>query len=1472
MNLLKNAILTCSVILLFVVGTIGQTITIGNGTNFSEEYPFDGYYNYNWSNVIYLASEINYSGTLNSVSFYVDNVPNNYEMHNQKILVRHTSDSMFANGQYPGVTGFTEVFEGTISYNNSGWKTITFDTPFAYNGVDNLEFLFENRDGQWMSGFPYFRNTLLGTTNYRTRRDYSDPSFPSTCQNCGRVNRIPNIQLDFTSCDLVSGTISATEELVEAGSTSDLTLNGFESGATLQWEVSTDNVDFYSISGATSSNYTTLSLYTPHYYRVKVQDASCFKYSDTLMVDVDQSHLTIRTIGTGTTVSERYPTNGYYNFGWSNFIYLSSEINAAGVVTDMSFYVDNTPSNYVMNNQKVFLRTTTASSYSSSSYPGTSGFEEVFEGTLTFNGSGWVKVTFDEPFFYDGVDNLEVLFENRDGSWASGFPYFRNTATGSGNNRTRYDYRDFNFPTSCINCLRVAAIPNVQMTIQSCTFEVGSISAENTTINAGSSAVLSAQGYDVAASIQWEVSSDNQNFIAIDGATNSTYTSDILYTDRYYRLRLFKDNCISFTDTLHIAIDENSFVEQTIGDGTAITYRNPFNNYYNFSYAMQIYTSEEVGNSGSLTKIAFNVANSPSNLTMPNQKIYVRHTTLGGYSSAQPSYPNDTSGFVLVYDGSITYNGSGWKEIVFDTPFFYNGEDNLEFRFENRAGFYVFNYPQFYFTSGLSTQRSRRDFRDANFPYNCVNCDYFHSHVNIKLTLLQATFPTGTLVASPTNVCAGQNSELFLVNTADSAALQWQYSTDGQAFDDLAGEVGTFYLAENLDTTVHYRVKVTKDNITVYTNTQTINVLETCPTGVAYETLTGGGSITVDISGISGVQGPFDYVVSTEPLPNKKALFNLTQGYEFTDFEVNIIEGTVDSSYLEGNNSDLTFLLDSIYVVGYYNIGVYDNLGDLIHLSRQWVGPEITYSSISGMDIVDGMFVPTDSIAQVTTEIYVDLRTDFNIGTTITELGGTQTIGLGDTATIFTNYSTVTYGFHIVEDEVFLIHQGELSSESYPVTTNTSLSIQNTVNGVGYFINGALITEQALNPEANVVTRFVLRRTGVGSQNILGVGTISVIIPNWFTPTLILEEAVGMSCFSETGGKVRFKLSQVTVPIISEYEYEVFDVISNSLGGYIPMIPLTGSVSVGETIDLTLTVPALYQVNIIRPFDGVVIASKQFTIGYPAKWREVVGKNVTGNATLLNDVQRDQDYLLLISNATSVHALADGQQGWYMFDPSLEKTIISLSTPNGERGMFFRQIPFLFGTHLNAILMSTSSAPMTNFNPLVHKNYRFLVRFTSNDIELYRTPKTGNFNPVLVGVMGRPSGAITVRIRTFGNNEDKVAKSIFSFGCGELNYSDIYVLLKRELNATYYNTYGAKFHFYFDNPYEHTSEEEVEFKLYTMNRDELAVGEDLTIVHRDNRFTLDLSGVSGLSVGEYYIFEATLPKGEKRYVKLKYFN
>jgi len=237
-NLCSNAAVALSV-------STANVNQVGAGTNSSEKYPFDGYYNYSWSDVIYLQSDLGSAGTLTSLSFYVNNGPSNFVMNSQDIYIRTTSATSFTNSTYPGTSGFTQVFNGTITYNGSGWKTITLNTPFTYDGSSNLEILYENHDGSWGNGFPTF-NYTSGYSANRLKRDYEDASFPSSCYTCGAYAYVPNTQFTFTR-----------------------TLDNF-----VKWQSSTDNINYTDISGGTSQSFNTTAN-TSTYYRAQMSNGTC---------------------------------------------------------------------------------------------------------------------------------------------------------------------------------------------------------------------------------------------------------------------------------------------------------------------------------------------------------------------------------------------------------------------------------------------------------------------------------------------------------------------------------------------------------------------------------------------------------------------------------------------------------------------------------------------------------------------------------------------------------------------------------------------------------------------------------------------------------------------------------------------------------------------------------------------------------------------------------------------------------------------------------------------------------------------------------------------------------------------------------------------------------------------------------------------------------------------------------------------
>lgn len=143
--------MTRKILFLFILcnyAAIAQ-ITIGSGTavdtNAGLSSPISNWYNYSLSQTLYLASEINASGTITSMEFPLNN-SNALTNSNDQITVwmGHTTKAYFnsvigANGaDIIDVNTLTKVMDNG-SLVHIGSNTIyNLTTPFMYNGVDNL--------------------------------------------------------------------------------------------------------------------------------------------------------------------------------------------------------------------------------------------------------------------------------------------------------------------------------------------------------------------------------------------------------------------------------------------------------------------------------------------------------------------------------------------------------------------------------------------------------------------------------------------------------------------------------------------------------------------------------------------------------------------------------------------------------------------------------------------------------------------------------------------------------------------------------------------------------------------------------------------------------------------------------------------------------------------------------------------------------------------------------------------------------------------------------------------------------------------------------------------------------------------------------------------------------------------------------------------------------------------------------------
>jgi len=219
-------------------------VTIGTGTSESGLVPSYGLFEYSWSGMIYLQTEIANEGDIESISFYVDaSSPSSYVMDNQKIYMAHTTYSQFPSSSVQedfssnyATSDWTLVYDGTIDW-SPGWEEITLSTPFSYNNTDNLLIKVENREGSYSFSYPEFDYT---SSTRRSAYEYQDGSYPTTTGS--RSSTRPNVKFSIGSSS--GGALPITLTSFDG----ELMGSDFDLKTKLNWEVASQlNNDYFVI-------------------------------------------------------------------------------------------------------------------------------------------------------------------------------------------------------------------------------------------------------------------------------------------------------------------------------------------------------------------------------------------------------------------------------------------------------------------------------------------------------------------------------------------------------------------------------------------------------------------------------------------------------------------------------------------------------------------------------------------------------------------------------------------------------------------------------------------------------------------------------------------------------------------------------------------------------------------------------------------------------------------------------------------------------------------------------------------------------------------------------------------------------------------------------------------------------------------------------------------------------------------------
>lgn len=348
---------------------------------------------------------------------------------------------------------------------------------------------------------------------------------------------IDNIEMNYT-CNTNAGYTSSSKKALCVNGTVDLSLTNYASGASIQWQQSTDNANFVDIAGADSNAYTTDTLLTGNYYYFRaVVEQGCFSYSDTVAINVGNSAGGISIL----------PYNESFEVNMGDWVQSTTD------QFDWTRRTGNTPTGVTgpngayHQNYYLYIEANNNNNLDTAAISTSFDFTNVPTAQLSFNyhmyGSGIGSLHVD-------VNGLEV--------WSISGQQQSSNADAWGQAVIDIDgYEGCNVEvtiraTTLYSNAGDIAIDNISME-KICAVNPGAANISDYSFCAPQPVTVTLSGFTPGSTLQWQQSTDNQNYSDIVGATSATYQTDTLATGSNYFYRAYVTNgCFKVSDTVSV--------------------------------------------------------------------------------------------------------------------------------------------------------------------------------------------------------------------------------------------------------------------------------------------------------------------------------------------------------------------------------------------------------------------------------------------------------------------------------------------------------------------------------------------------------------------------------------------------------------------------------------------------------------------------------------------------------------------------------------------------------------------------------------------------------------------------------------------------------------------------------------------------------------------------------------------------------
>jgi hypothetical protein len=275
----------------------------------------------------------------------------------------------------------------------------------------------------------------------------------------------------------------------------------------------------------------------------------------------------------------------------------------------------------------------------------------------------------------------------------------------------------------------------------------------------------------------------------------------------------------------------------TIG-GAGVAVNGPFDIAdANYVGTGDIYTSTEIGVSGTIIALEWDNFSCPPTITIP-VKIYLKSVPTSTTAWPTETYATAITGATLVYSGNATFNANGFANgITLTAPFVYSTANNLEVITEADNGSTNQNEPSWYYNTNLASgDCSWYSSTQGGLPGSSNSTGGIDQYrPAIQMTINTCTAPTITSQPSTAaqTVCVNGSTTALSVTATGTGTLTYQWYQNAANSNTggtlVSGATSTSYTPSTTSTGALYYYCVVNNGCTISTNTSGLITVNGAP-------------------------------------------------------------------------------------------------------------------------------------------------------------------------------------------------------------------------------------------------------------------------------------------------------------------------------------------------------------------------------------------------------------------------------------------------------------------------------------------------------------------------------------------------------------------------------------------------------------------------------------------------------------------